>query len=233
MSRSRARRAVLALLALTPLLAACNAILGISDYEKTDCAGGVCDGGSSSSGGPDAGDAQTDAPINVIDAQGTEPVSWAQKPMPNYRTGDEDSGPNDFLETLTVGKDGAIDVVVDQITKLTWRKADAKESDLSWEEAKTTCPPNYRLPTRIELVTLLNFKANNPNVRANQVLGLSPTRYWTTSLERTRDSTSSALTITSNHWVIVFDDSEKNRPPVARIGESDTKAGVICVRGGS
>lgn len=235
MARSRTRRAVLWLVAATPLLAACNAILGISDFEKAECpGGGACldDGGtssSSSSGGFDAGDAQTDGPITIVDARGADPVSWAQNPMPNYPTGAADSGPNVNLESLTVAKDsdGKTDIVVDAIAKLTWRKVpESERNDVTWDVAKTTCPAGYRLPTRIELVTLLNLDPKKTPVRAADSLGLQATKYWTTSLERTNNKEGNLL-ITSKHWVVSF--AAGSDAPVARIEES-LKASVICVK---
>jgi hypothetical protein len=233
MARSKTRRVIVTLAAMTPLLAACNAILGISDFSKGECAGGgACDGTSSSSGGFDGGqDAPTDAPINVVDARGVDPVSWAQWKMPNYPT-TADSGPNVNLENL---KDNGVDEVQDLITGLTWRKVKAEEhTPLTWDNAKDFCTDKgagYRLPTRIELVTLLNLDPEHGSVRANALLGLQSSPYWTTSLERTIDPQSSALRISTKHWVVNFD-ATQNGLPVIRLDELQT-ASVICVKGKS
>jgi hypothetical protein len=230
MARSKTRRVIVTLAAMTPLLAACNAILGISDFSKGECAGGgVCDGTSSSSGGFDGGqDAPTDAPINVIDARGVDPVSWAQWKMPNYPTA-SDSGPNDNLEKLT----NVADEVQDTITGLTWRKVKADEhAALTWANAKDFCTDKgtgYRLPTRIELVTILNLDPEHGDVRANAFFGLQSSPYWTTSLERTIDPQTSALRISTKHWVVNFDATQSGQP-VIRLDELQS-AGVICVKG--
>jgi hypothetical protein len=232
MARSKTRRAIVGLAAMTPLLAACNAILGISDFKKAECAGGdVCESSSSSSGGFDGGqDAPTDAPINVIDARGVDPVSWAQWKMPNYPTA-ADSGPNVNLESLA----DAGDDVKDNVTELTWRRVRADEhTALAWENAKDFCKDKgagYRLPTRIELVTLLNLDPEHGDVRANAVFGLQSTPYWTTSRERTIDPQTSALRISTKHWVVNFDATQSGQP-VIRLDELQT-AGVICVKGKS
>ena len=232
MARSRTRRAIVTLAAMTPLLAACNAILGISDFSKGECAGGGdCVGTSSSSGGFDGGqDAPADAPITVIDARGVDPVSWAQWKMPNYPT-QADSGPNVNLENLTNGSDEVHDVITD----LTWRKVKTDEHALlSWDKAKGFCEgkgAGYRLPTRIELVTILNLDPAQPNVRANAFFELQPATYWTTSLERTINPQTSALQISTKHWVVNFDPSSGGQP-IYRLDES-ASAAVICVKGKS
>lgn len=221
MARSRMRRALWSVAALTPLLAACNAILGISDYEKTECpGGGVChdDGGIDGAVSDGGADAKLDAPV-LVDARGVDPVSWAQWKMPNYPA---DGGTTANLQDL---KDNGGEVQ-DKITGLVWRKVPEGERGLvSWSQAKSTCSGGYRLPTRIELITILNLDmlGSARTVRADAMFGLQPEKYWTTSLERTN-----AGQVTARHWVVDFDVSGA---PVDRIDETDSAA-VICVKAG-
>ena len=79
MARSdRKRVAVVALFACAvPLGVACNGIIGLSDFEKGECAGRRCAeaGVPIEGGGPDV---FTDAPL---EARGSNAVSWAQWAM--------------------------------------------------------------------------------------------------------------------------------------------------------
>src|SRR5689334_3049747 len=81
---ARSRRLVLfaaAALGASSLLA-CAGILGLDEFTKGECAGAKCgDGGLPDAVAPDAGEGGVDGGDG---GAGTEPVSWARWPMPNY-----------------------------------------------------------------------------------------------------------------------------------------------------
>ena len=199
MARSERRRLVLggALALLVPTALACNSIIGLTDFEKTECAGARCadDGGPLPDQLVEAGaDVVTDAPIDV---RGADPVSWAKWPMPNY-----DGGavllPNQLNYTVLDGNR-----IQDVVTGLVWRRS-VLPADATQDEAKAACAAldpatgPWRLPKRVELVTLLDFGRTSilidplftgvKNVRVwtsseGRPFKVSPVAYWTVSFE--------------------------------------------------
>lgn len=228
----KSRNGLVAIAIATPLLVACNAILGISDYQKQECNGGVC-ATPPPDGGPDTGptDASNDNNVPLLDAQGADPVAWAHFKMPNYpQEGDAapDKNPSDW--ELRKTPDGTA-VVQDGVTQLTWRVVlDSESAPLPWASAKTFCSDlketGWRLPTRIELVSILDL--SQPAVRADSKFGLKDQTYWTTSLDRHR--VGKVVEITSFHWVVSFE--QGNTAPVSKKREEGSTAAVICVKGG-
>lgn len=225
----RGRNALLAIVITAPLLVACNAVLGISDYSKAECSGG----GSDCLGGPDSGpdkdsalDANDGGNVVLVDARGADPVVWATFKMPNY-----DGGPTENPPDLSDGKDGDDKIVTDNTTKRSWRAVkDNEHTPMAWSKAATFCQEagtGWRLPTRIELVTLLDF--GRPVVRADERLGLEAAPYWTTSLDRHRLA-NNTVEITALHWVVHFG-VEGAPKPVSTLSEAETSvAQVICVK---
>ena len=135
-------------------LAACNVLIGVSEYDKSDCEP-LCDAAVPSldaSGGPDA---EADARIDAADPG--EPsllTRWARWPMPNSADASLPNPPR-------YATDGGA-VVLDEVTKLEWAKV--ASSSMSYEEAVTHCANllpqrTWRVPTRIELVSLLDERS--------------------------------------------------------------------------
>lgn len=229
MSRSRARRAVLALLALTPLLAACNAILGISDYEKTDCAGGVCDGGSSSSGGPDAGDSGADVGTTPVEAGGSDPVSWAKFVMPNYYQ--DGAVPEATVPEYIPVIDSDAGAFKDSVSQRVWRPVPSTEDkEYTFAEASKVCTSatggKWRLPTRIELVTLLDFSRPTTEATAASVFNLKRFKYWTTSFLREPLPNGDSKQ-TTRRLLVGFDGQAGN---VVSAQDEGLAARAICIR---
>ncbi|MBX3233683.1 MAG: DUF1566 domain-containing protein [Labilithrix sp.] len=231
MARSRLRRALFAFACVTPLLAACNAILGISDYDKAPCNGGEpctrADGGPDV--GPDAPDAGPD--VVTVDATGTAPVSWIQFKMPNYPQVD---GPNVNVASYS-DQAGDAGGIVDDVSGLIWRAVDtAEKKPFSYADAEKHCEAlttaKWRLPTRIELITLLDFSGTNAAATSAARFSMEPETYWTSSAVRDLRLTPPppAPVVTTKNWGVRF---EPNITDV--LVQPDTKsatARVICIQ---
>jgi hypothetical protein len=226
MGRSnRCRRALfVALAAIATLAVACNAIIGIDDFRRTECGIGPC--GDLPDGGPDqivpdridpdaGGDTGADAP------PGVGPVSWAQFPMPNYQsTVDAGTGVRPIDSGIIDD-----DVLEDKVTGLVWRRAvigAAPGQDFFYPAAQGECQklPNgpWRLPKRIELVTLLSYGHAAPFIDQAAFTGVAKVRVWTSSEVRPVDG---------RYWVISFDTGALEQ---LNGGDNKDFAKVLCVK---
>jgi len=159
-----------------PALVACEALTGLSDYSKGECAGGRCDGGLLDQVSGDAGpEASSDA---KIDAVGANPVSWANWPMPNYGDGGPGQAPRPQKLTPLDA-----DVIRDDITGLEWRRTLTPPVIATQAEAEcrkiTTAGP-WRAPKRIEAATLLDY-AGTGTFYVNPLFDKVNANLWTTS----------------------------------------------------
>ena len=109
-----------------------------------------------------------DAPAPMCGSTGADVPAW---PMPN----DPGSGlPHPAGYTATV------DTVHDDVTGLTWERAPST-TQLTWDQARNYCNTLtlngacWRLPQRIELVSIVNYLAGNP---ASTMPSTISTRYW-------------------------------------------------------
>lgn len=194
------------------LAVSCNALTGLSDYEKVDCVGPCGDAGDAGSDvvtGPDA-DAGKDVLADVADEDALEadvvdadvvdvtyeaielePVEaklrWAQWRMPHEEVWDVpdagEAGPPFAADASMVDAPGG-PLFVDYVTGLTWMPSgnDQGSQDFGLEEANGFCVgQQWRLPTRIELVTL--FEPEKPNQIHSALSGdvCSAGAYWTSS----------------------------------------------------
>ena len=206
MARSRLRFATV-VLGLVPGAVACTGILGLSDYEKVECTPGQCVDG----GGIDGSLPVRDAEAGVLDASGTGPVQWPQFRMPNYP---QDGGPDANIVTYTSDND----TVRDNVSKLVWRKV-ASPSELTFAEAGPFCQSlpgfdRWRLPSRIELVTLLDFSAN---LAISAVFpSTAPNPHWTQSEVRP---------YAGSRWTVTFGSGAGPKPAL-----ETTRARVRCVK---
>jgi Protein of unknown function (DUF1566) len=193
--------------------AACNAIIGLDGFDKDPCAQGCTDGSSNDAdvGTPDATDdgPSSDAPPPPVPIpDGAAAVSWAQWPMPEPG----DAGTRSFSYQINPDKS-----VTDNRTGLVWlpSKTTPFSGDLSgFDFARAYCDglgdggTKWRLPTRIELVTLLDYSrspALNPGFTSG--LGLSGGWYWSASVVR-------PPTLEYFFWSVNFTTGEvSNKPP--------------------
>jgi Protein of unknown function (DUF1566) len=216
--RRRLLPALLGSLAM-PLVLACNGIIGISDYARGECAGGgVCaDGGLADV----TSDAPSDARESVDGARGADPVSWARWPMPNYVLPDAAPLPN-----RPVLVDGAPGEVEDSITKLVWRTSlESGGAFVSLEKAEDACRSiaptgKWRVPKRIELVTLLDYGHPKPFIDTERFPGFASVRVWSSSEVRPFNGGPA-----QRYWTVNFD-SGAVETEISRNG-----AAILCVKG--
>ncbi len=185
----------------------CNAIVGLSDYEKTDAACPTCP--RADSGTPS--DAGVPKPA---DASAT--LDWAAWRMPNGAG----VGPNPTA--YTTGKEGGVDIVSDAVTKLIWERNVAAVL-ISSTAATAHCAglgPGWRVPTKIELVSLLDFArltSSAPYIGEAAFPSTPAGQYWTTSRVR-------APIGASGYWSVDFAAGE-----VSAKGSSNARY-ARCVR---
>ncbi len=123
---------------------------------------------------------------NTTEHDGCEPTcqlydyDWARWPMPN-------SPGSGLPNQASVDVEPASGVVTDLVTGLVWQREALEELD--WEGAKTYCDglqvgafSDWRLPSLIELVSVVDYSKNNLALDLSAFLGpaVSPT-YWTAS----------------------------------------------------
>lgn len=209
--------------------AACNSIVGLGQFQDVPCE--PCDEtGLSFDGAGDAEiedgsavvEAAADTGLDVadvtvdtgIDAADTGPggfmsseagssvdFRWPLWKMPN---GAEAGLPNPAEYAPIGGTDAG---VYDNITKLSWGNAHIGINDIM--SATSTCGPPWRLPTRIELVSILDTSRAPP--LANPVFtAIERLPYWTSS-----------VTSTGAQWTVDF-----NGGIVAPTNEGEA---VICI----
>jgi hypothetical protein len=193
-------------------VAACNTIVGIDNFSDVPCEPCVDsstgfpfeEGGDAIADGPGeseaAVDAGTDAALDAIadtgiDARdtgtgftasdaGAVDLEWARWPMPN---GSEAGLPNPAQYSLITGSDAG---VTDGITKLQWGNAQTGITSIA--SATSWCGPPWRLPTRIELVSILD--TSRSPVLVNPVFTtIQGLPYW-----------SSSVTPAGNSWTVDF-----------------------------
>lgn len=168
-----------------PAMIACNAIVGIDDFRKGECETVPC---APPDGGPD-----NIVPDNIVpdsrpdtapDAPpGVGPVSWAQFPMPNYKIGVDASAPRPLDYQVNTS-----DEVTDKVTGRVWRRAvigNLPGEDLTPEQGIEKCKlipfGPWRLPKRIELVTLLSHGGAKPFIDTSIFTGVPADVVWTSS----------------------------------------------------
>jgi hypothetical protein len=142
-------------------------------------------------------------------------LTFAQWPMPH-----PDGG---AIATYTV--DEANDVVLDRVTGLTWQRA-AGPGTYVWAQAKLYCDnlsyggqSDWRLPTRIELVSLLDYtKLGQPSIDADAFPETVAGRFWTAS-------ESSAYP--QSRWTVDFEGASTS------FDEPLASHAARCVRGGA
>ncbi len=202
-----------------PLALACNGIVGLSDYTRAECSGGgVCTDG----GAPDVPfDGSTDAADSAVDSgKGAEPVSWARWRMPNYVP---DGGP---IPGTAPSLTAAGSEVNDGVTKLVWRNAlEGGNTLVTLEQAEEACrnvapAGQWRVPKRIELVTLLDYGHPKPFIDKSFFPDFAPARVWTSSEHRPFVGG-----LDQRYWTVNFDTGAVE----TEIGTS-AAAATLCVK---
>jgi hypothetical protein len=208
--RSRTRRAtvflaatilVSAFISVAALTVACQAIVGLDRFTKIECTKN-CDAGpdviDTVEAGPDSGPGLEPSEASVA-------FRWAHWPMPNPDGGEVDAnvafyGQNTFnVVDGSVDGSSVVDLVIDGVTGLTWEKRYSGE--LGYAEANAYCAAlasatgkAFRLPTRIELVSILDYTQNGPSI--DPAFGATAEApFWTQSV---------ALGQTPGVWIVNF-----------------------------
>lgn len=85
--------------------------------------------------------------------------------------------------------DAANNVVTDNVTGLVWQRTVAPGT-YTWDQAKQYCAnlvlaahSDWRLPTRIELVSLVDFTKSNPAIDSTAFPNTPSNWFWTSSPE--------------------------------------------------
>jgi hypothetical protein len=126
---------------------------------------------------------QTCATGNVCERHGgascVDP-NWAEWPMPNASP-DTPTAP--YPESYTDGSDGT---VTDNWTSLAWQKM--VSGTYTWQEATTYCSTlnlgghtDWRVPTLIEVVSILDLGFNGPSINQTFFPGTSASTYWSST----------------------------------------------------
>ena len=209
--------------------AACNSIAGLGQFQDVPCE--PCDTGLPFDGAADGPIPEGAAPLEAAVDTGTDDVAdvavdtgidaadtgpggftsseggssvdfrWPLWRMPN---GAEAGLPNPASYALVPGTDAG---EFDNITKLSWGNAQTGISQIA--TATSACGPPWRLPTRIELVSILD--TSRSPVLVNPVFtSIQRFPYWTSS-----------VTPTGTPWTVDF-----NSGTVAPTGAGEA---VICI----
>lgn len=201
-------------------LAACNAVLGLGDYEKVDADGGAADAAVEA----DAThfDAPPDAVIDVEAGTYDPAHAWANWHMPNP---DNDAGyPNQT--TYEAGSDAG--VVLDTLTQLQWENVGSSPPITSVADAQAYCTSrastgfagfhDWRLPTRIELVSLIDYTRASGAAIDPVFAGTPADAFWSSSPVGKPNE--------GKTWRVEFDKGQVLMASDGSLGR------VRCVRGG-
>ena len=236
MAVSRKRATVVVLGTISLALVACDTLLGLGSYDEVACAG-HCDSGPE--GGlpmPDASDAamviesgadaEAGADGVTVPDGGYPPATaphelWAHWPMPNpdASIGPESSTLLPHPMTYTLAADGGGVTAYDVVTKLSWWRQAL--SAMTYDAAGSACANvspggGWRVPTRIELVSLIDF-TRTPTIETTTFLDAGGAHTWTSSAVPGDGGP-------SEYWDVDFS--------TGLTGHGSAPSQVICVSGG-
>ncbi|MDB4996185.1 MAG: hypothetical protein JWM74_3617 [Myxococcaceae bacterium] len=149
---------------------ACNAVAGLDGFKEVDCFEAPC----VDAGLPDvvpveaASDARPDVILTdaepIADGGVFEHRTWAHWKMPNPDAGGAPLLPNLMKYDSGLDPSTAESVVTDIVTGLQWQGKVRSSAVTTIAEALNECakPGGWRVPTRIELVTLIDFTRKQP-----------------------------------------------------------------------
>ncbi len=210
--RSNRARALVVVFALFGV--ACEQILGLGDYKEGDAS--PCDG------------CTADAAIDVTDAGPADVFqlpdgvsaasSWARWRIQNSGIEVADGAADASLASFVLVGDAG--VIFDNVSKsLSWNVTTPDAGSSTFEQAFAWCAGlpggSWRLPTRIELVTLLDTTRTSAAFVNPAFDGIVTARpHWTSSYERP---------VSGKYWFVNF---QNGNAEIAL----PSQGGVICVR---
>jgi hypothetical protein len=147
--------------------------------------------------------------------------------MPNGPTDVSNGAPN--LESYTPGTGASLGTVTDNLTGLMWQQnptaADGGVVAFTWLAASSYCTSlnlaghqDWRLPTIIELVPIMNDNAQGPAVNTTAFPHMQNADYW---------SATPTAAIAGNAWFLETTLGYPNNGPETVAND------VVCVRGGT
>jgi len=199
-------------------LTGCNAVLGIQEpIESSGSAGSAVEDMTAGGGSGSGGAAVTSTPMSDARApiKNNAAFGWAEWPMPNPPTAGLPNSQSYDTMSLT-------GVVIDLITGLQWQQA-VDESTFTWQEAFPQCDGltlaggGWRLPSRIELLSVVDYTNPNPVIDIN-AFPETPSAYFWSSSTYAEDLKSA--------WSVNFEFHDG----IAVAREITTKYRVRCVR---
>ena len=207
---------------LSSCLFACNAILGIAPpKDEPDLPSGQTAGTWSDDGeeleydaGTGAQSSGTGSPVRQVSLLDASPYAWAAWPMPNSVSADAGTP-----QALTVQASGT---VLDSVTRLQWQQT-VEAKPRSREKAEAYCAQldlaggGFRLPSRIELLSLVNF-TEDPYLDPEAFPDAPAGKYWSSSRYVGGGS--------SNGWLVNFEFSTT----LVLFETADKEHLVRCVR---
>lgn len=199
------------------LIALC--IGGCSDPSPQSSSSGTSNGSSSGHASSSSGSGGSSSSSSSSSSSGSGGPSgpWIAWPMPN--------SPNTGLPNpANYAVDDLNGLVTDKVTGLIWQRT-LDPGKYTWDDALAYCDAlayggheDWRLPTRIELVSIVDYSQSAPAIDIVAFPGTQGTFFWT----------STPLTASAAHaWSINFGDGLTN-------GEAEQKTfpyRVRCVRG--
>lgn len=234
--RRRGSRSVLFLAAaLATSVVACAGVLGLDEFDKGECPGARCGDGAPPPDVivpdgqilPDAGDGGFEG------STGTDPTTWAKWPMPNYNLPDGAAGPGVPLLYRMAGPED----VADEKTGLTW-KTKAFPEAVTQTDARSRCAQivdpggvKWRLPKRIELITLLDYGQTSPAPYIRRgtpgfASDFGTPTVWTSSDVMEVGTPVTAVKPTGKYWGVNFSSGK-----LVQINGLDKLANALCVKG--
>ena len=208
----RARLQARLLLMALPCWGACNAVLGIEE-PRSAAADTASDPALVDAGGGDPSDGEGNAG-DPSSRPSPSPHAWAEWPMPDS-TSQESAG----VQSYRFDADG---IVTDSVTGLEWQQS-VDEKRRSWQGARDYCEGlslgggGFRLPARIELISLLDIDRVGSNIDEGAFPDAPPDSFW---------SASPVAGAAENAWLINFQFSTR----YAAHAEIAEEHRVRCVR---
>lgn len=220
----RSRRLLFPAIAIVSAIAAfaCNALVGLDKFDKVDCGTGQCAADVLVLGDVDFNDSQAPPPDSSLGDVVSKPAKWAHWVMPNpvYDAGLVVDADLHFEQLSGAG------VVTEARTALIWDigELDTTATAMTEQGAEnycaklTTSGQKWRVPTRIELVTLLDFtQSSNQPALGSFFKVIGNRAVWSSSPSRTQ---------ADKWWTVTF------APRVDMVSTAPATV-TLCVTGGS